>query len=88
MFFLHHKVRDVTTGATGATTVTPKTILRANAANFLQICVNPKKYWNNGMSIDGLIIEYMDLSHIHLAVVMNFNTCHFFSSRLPSEPVQ
>jgi hypothetical protein len=31
--------------------------LRANAANFLQICVNLQKYWNNVMSNDGLIIE-------------------------------
>ena len=45
-----------------------KTILWANAANFLQICVNLQKYWSNVMSIDGLILEYMDLSHIHLAV--------------------
>ena len=44
-----------------------KTILRSYAANFLQICVNLQKYWNNTMSKDGLIIENMDLSHIHLA---------------------
>ena len=35
--------------------------------NFLQICVNIQKFWNNVMSNDGLIIEYKDLSHIHLA---------------------
>ena len=29
-----------------------KTILRANAANFLQICANLQKYWNNAMSND------------------------------------
>ena len=40
----------------------------AFVANFLQICVNFQKYWNNVMSNDGLIIEFMDLSHIHLAV--------------------
>ena len=34
-------------------------ILRANAAYFLQICVNLQKYWNKVMSIDGLIIEYI-----------------------------
>ena len=45
-----------------------KTIFRAIAANFLQICVNLQNYWNNVMSNDGLIIEYMDLSHIHLAI--------------------
>ena len=45
-----------------------KTILRSYAANFLQICVNFQKYWNNAMSNDDLIIENMDLSHIHLAV--------------------
>ena len=45
-----------------------KTISQANAANFVQICVNLQKYQNNVMSIDGLIIEHMDLSHIHLAV--------------------
>ena len=44
-----------------------KTILWANAANFLQICVNLQKSWNNSMSNDGLIVENMDLSHIHLA---------------------
>ena len=32
-----------------------KTILRPYAANFLQICVNFQKYWNNAMSNDGLI---------------------------------
>ena len=47
-----------------------KTILHSYAANFLQICVNLQKYWNNAMSNDGLIIENMDLSHIHLAVHM------------------
>ena len=46
-----------------------KTILQANAASFFQICVNLQKYWNNVMPIDGLIIEYMDLSHINLAVI-------------------
>ena len=45
-----------------------KTILRSYAANFLQICANLQKSWNNMMSNDGLIIENMDLSHIHLAV--------------------
>ena len=42
--------------------------MRSYAANFLQICVNFQKHWNNAMSNDGLIIENMDLSHIHLAV--------------------
>ena len=32
-----------------------------NKNNFLQICVNFHKYWNNAMSNDGLIIENMDL---------------------------
>ena len=46
----------------------------ADAAHFLQICVNLQNYWN--MSIDGgLIIEYMDLSHIHLAV-LTFSTIY------------
>ena len=40
-----------------------KTILRANAAIFLQICANLQKYWNNAMSIDGLIIEYGSVSY-------------------------
>ena len=48
--------------------------MRANAANFLQIWVNLQKYWNNVMSTDGLILEYMDLSHIHLAVPHNHFT--------------
>ena len=30
-----------------------------------------QKYWNNAMSNDGLIIENMDLSHIHLAVLLS-----------------
>ena len=34
----------------------------------LQICANLQNFWNNMMSNDGLITEYMDLSHIHLAV--------------------
>ena len=38
----------------------------------MQICVNFQKYWNNAMSNDGLIIENMDLSHIHLAVSLIF----------------
>ena len=36
----------------------------------VQICANLHKSWNNTMSNDGLIIETMDLSHIHLAVCM------------------
>jgi hypothetical protein len=47
-----------------------KTILRADAANFLKICANLQKYWNNAMSNDGLIKEYMDLSSINLAVIL------------------
>ena len=42
--------------------------MRLYAVNFLQICVNFHKYWNNAMSNYGLIIENIDLSHIHLAV--------------------
>ena len=38
---------------------------------FVQICTNLQKSWNNMMSNDGLITEYMDLSHIHLAVFEN-----------------
>jgi hypothetical protein len=34
----------------------------------LQICVNFQKYWNNAVSNDDLIVENMDLSHIHLNV--------------------
>ena len=34
----------------------------------MQICVNLQKYWNNAMSNDGLIVENMAQSHIHLAV--------------------
>ena len=48
------------------------TILRSYAANFLQICANLQKSWNNMMSNDGLIIEYMDLSNIHLVVALIF----------------
>ena len=44
------------------------TILLSYAADFLQICENLQKSWNNMMSNDGLVIEYMDLSHIPLAV--------------------
>ena len=43
------------------------------AANFLQICENFLKHWNNAMSNDGLLIENMDLSHIHLAVLGKWN---------------
>ena len=39
-----------------------------NKTNFLQICVNFQKYWNNAMSNDSLIIENTDLSRIQLAV--------------------
>ena len=45
---------------------------RANTADFLQMCVNLQKYWNKVMSNDGLILEYMDLSHIHLAVFLSW----------------
>jgi hypothetical protein len=40
-----------------------KTILRANAANFLQICANLQKCWNNAMSNEGSSIEIIDQSH-------------------------
>ena len=40
-----------------------KTILWANAANFLQICANLQRYGNNAMSNDGSIIEIIDQSH-------------------------
>ena len=43
-----------------------KTILRSYAANFLQICANLQKSWNNMMSNVGLIIENVDLSHIFI----------------------
>ena len=45
-----------------------KTIFRANAADFLQICANLQKSWSNMLSNVGLIMEYVDLPHIHLAV--------------------
>ena len=45
-----------------------KTILPSYAANFFQICANLQKSWNNMMSNDSLIIENMDLCHVHLAV--------------------
>ena len=51
----------------------------SSAANFLQICANLQKFWNNMMSNDGLIIENMDLSHIHLAVLrftVHFRLCY------------
>jgi hypothetical protein len=51
-----------------------KTILRANAANFLQICVNLQKYWKNVMSNDGMIIEYMDLSPSFSCKTLHFVT--------------
>ena len=60
-----------------------KTILRANAANFLQICVNLQKYWNNVMSNYGLNIGYMDLSHIHLAVPALLLFRKFYRTNLP-----
>ena len=50
---------------------TPKVVqkhLFSYASSFLQICVNLQKYWCNAMSNDGLTIEDVDLSHIHLAV--------------------
>ena len=40
-----------------------KTILWANAANFLQICANLHKYWNIFMSNDSSSIELIDQSH-------------------------
>ena len=40
-----------------------KNHLRANAANFLQICVNLQKYWNIAMSNYGSIIKMIDQSH-------------------------
>ena len=45
-----------------------KTILRSYTGNFVQICVDFQKYWNNAVSNDGFIIENMELSHIDLAV--------------------
>ena len=50
-----------------------KTILRSYTGNFLQICVDFQKYWNNAVSNDGFIIENMDLSHIDLAVLWSPN---------------
>ena len=51
---------------------THKIVRNNNITNFALICckflANLQKSWNNMMSIDGLIIENMDLSHIHLAV--------------------
>ena len=35
----------------------------------VQICANLHKSWKNMMSNDGSIVENMDLSHIHLAVL-------------------
>ena len=46
-----------------------------NKNNFLQIYVNLQKYWNKVMSNDGLIIEYMDLCHIHLALFQLHKKC-------------
>ena len=43
--------------------VQKKTILRSNAAYFMQICANLQKYWNNAMTNDGLSIEIIDRSH-------------------------
>ena len=48
--------------------------LQHQNANFLKICANLQKSWNNMISNDGLIIEYIKLeymnrSHIHLAVL-------------------
>jgi hypothetical protein len=40
-----------------------KKIGRSNAANFLQICANLQKYWNNAMSNDGSNVEIIDQSH-------------------------
>ena len=53
----------------------------------LQICANLYKSRNNMMSNDGLIIENMDLSHIHLAVcisnilVKNSNFANFSTKK-------
>ena len=55
--YLSHHLNNFTTE-----TIT-KTILRANPANFLQICTNLKKYWNIAMSNDGSNIEIIDQSH-------------------------
>ena len=44
-------------------TIIKKTFLRANAANFFEICANLQKYWNNVMSNDGSSIEIIDESH-------------------------
>ena len=38
------------------------------ARTWVQISANFHKSWNSSMSNDGLIIENMDLPHIHLAV--------------------
>ena len=56
-----------------------KTIFRSYAANFLEICANLQKSWNNMMSNDSFIIEYIDLSHIHLAV---FFRVHRYDGRI------
>ena len=37
-----------------------KAIFRANAVNFLQICANLQKFWNNAVSNDGSKIELKD----------------------------
>ena len=44
----------------------------------VQICANLQKSWNNTMSNDGSIIENMDLSHIHLAVIIKIESHPFY----------
>ena len=50
----------------------PNLFKNNNKNNFVirsvEICGNLQKFRNNTMSNNGLIIENMDLSHIHLAV--------------------
>ena len=52
---------------------------KKKCTQILQICVNFQKSWNKMMSNHGLIIENMDLSHIHLAVFIEIWLIHIFT---------
>ena len=51
----------------------------------MQICANLHKTWNNTMLNDDLIIQNMDLSHIHLAVLF---FCILEKLKTPQSPFE
>jgi hypothetical protein len=48
----------------------------------VQICANLQKSWNNTISIDGSIIENMDLSHINSAVLSEKKITKFLTLKV------